>query len=270
MIGTKRLCFSVGCAYLVCGHVVVPFGLDEINPRFLRIKNKCMKKLFLISLAVLVTLNAWAFHPLKSTKLEDPNLTKEACWEIVKLWVVSDMDDRDAYIAYQNYESGKMLIKGEYVDGDNRMQSVQNKFVRPYIGYEIEVNCEDGCFEAKFTKATYRFKSWAGNPYSLDDFTLKRCYSEMEEIKDVMYIKGEVWDAGDYFSKRRDELEKLSDEAEAKMGDETLKKKQRAMYREQYFEYSSKSSVHHAVNHSIHNLVMSLHKLYKNVKNTIE
>ena len=228
-----------------------------------------MKKLFLLAFLLIATFNANAFHPLKSSEINNENLSKETCWELIKLWVASDMDTRNAYIAYENWETGKVLIKGEYKDTSCDLQAVENNFVRPYISYEIEIFCADGHLKMAFTKARYHFKAWAGNPYSLDDFTLKRCINEMNEIKDVMYIKGDVWDMDKYFKERESELDKLAEEAKAKMNDESIKKKQRAAYRDKWMEYSSRSSVHHKVTHSVHNLVMSTFKLHDRIKSTL-
>lgn len=215
--------------------------------------------------------NAFALHPLKSSEINDPNLNKEVCWETVKYWVASNLDSRNAYIAYENWDLGKMLIKGEYRDNDSRLQSVENDFVRPYVSYEIEVNCSEGHFKIEFTKVNYKFKSWAGNAYSLDEYTIKRCHAELDEIINIMKSKGDVWEYDyDYFKQRNEKLSAEADEAKKKSEDKSLKKKQRKQYVELWAENSSKSFVSSSVSLAVHKLIMCKSSLYDAIKSTIE
>lgn len=230
-----------------------------------------MKKFLLIIFLFAITLDATAFHPLKSFEFINPKLSKETCWEIVKLWTISDMNDRNARIVYENKDTGKMLISGKYRDKtDTQLDTYKDNVLVPYVSYEIEIFCSDGKITFSFKNVKYSFKIRNFNQYSLDDFTLQRYSYELEEVKDIMMVKGEEWEIDDYFTKRNSELNQLVNEAQSKMNDEKLKKKQRAIYQKQFSEYVSKSKVSHTVKQAVHKLMMQSSELYKNIKSTVE
>ena len=204
-----------------------------------------MKKVFMFSILTMVSLTLFA--QAKPLVVEEPNLNKEKCWDKTLIWLATTMDEYDAHIKYQDYESGTIIVKGEFVDKDNYLSAVRNDFVRPMVGYTLTITCNDGYYKAEYSDLTYRFRSARGD-LSLPTFLLEWIKQELEEIAHISYVKGDVWEIDDYFKKRYEELRKEVDEAEKLKDDESLKKKERKKYKRFYDDNHCRPSVYSSVN----------------------
>ena len=203
-----------------------------------------MKKFF--SFVMLAMASLTLFAQTKSIVVEKPNLDKKKCWDKTLIWLSTTMDQYDARIKYQDYESGTIIVKGEFFDKSNYLQAARHDFVKPMFGYTLTITCNEGSYKAEFSDLTYRFRSGRGD-LSLSTFTLEWIKQELEEIAHISYVKGDVWEIDDYFKKRYDELRKEVDEAEKLKDDESLKKKERKKHKRFYESNNSKPSVYSSV-----------------------
>lgn len=188
-----------------------------------------MKKLIAIVMMLSFAIGAYA-RELEHRKIEitDSTVTIAQAWDGVMRWVVANEDSYGMRIAYENPSSGSMIIKGEFRDDNNRLQSVRNDLIRPIASFTIEVNCSDGRVSAEMTEANYEYKVGYGSVYSLSDFMLKWCKQEMEEIERILRYKGEKVNCYDsWFEETAEEYSTKEKEAKDIEADETAPKKER-------------------------------------------
>lgn len=217
-----------------------------------------MKKVWLfIVLVVFSCSTISALHPsLKEFSIEDSSLMKSRCWDATKKWVAITMDSYNARIAYEKEENGEMIVKGRCKDSNNRMWSVQNSFVIPYLEYEIEITMRDGYYSAKYTKIKYYFKSSYGeSTYGMSELMLIRMRNELEVIEELLYSIGDTWEVDAFFEKEYNLISEKIKEAEQKKNDKSLRKKERKEYGRIYEENVGKDAVYHSVKNGAHRLV---------------
>ena len=213
-----------------------------------------MKRHILYLLMAIITIPSYASILDRSIEIENPLLKKEVCWEKTKMWVVTAMDTFNAYIAYEDFNTGKIIVKGEYKDTENTLMAVKNDFIKANVSYELEITCNDGFYSAKYNKIMYDCQTSYGD-YSLSSFMLEWVKQELETIMDITIEKGNVWTVDSYFDSKYNETNANVEEAKLKMEDPTLKKKERKKYKRYYEANRHKPSVYFYVKHAAHNLV---------------
>lgn len=188
-----------------------------------------MRKLIAIVMMLAFAIGAYA-RELEHRKIEinDSTITLAQAWDGVMRWVVANEDGYGMRVAYENPNTGSMIVKGEFRDGANRLQSVQNDLIRPIASFTIELNCSNGRVSAEMTEANYEYKVGYGSVYSLRDFYLKWCKQEMEEIERILRYKGDKVNCYDsWFEETAEEYSAKEKEAKEKEADETAPKKER-------------------------------------------
>lgn len=225
-----------------------------------------MKKVFSFVMLVMVSQALFAQSYLRRLKIEDERLVKKECWDKTLVWLSLYMDDYNAQVDYQNYESGTMIVKGKYSDKDNRLQVVENNIMKPIIGYALIITCKDGIYEAEYREITYQYRSGSGGFAGYSKYMLEWMKQELETIRDISYIKGDVWEIDDYFTDEYNEIQKkIKEEKERKelekqanlenpQKEKTKKKKTKASDNFHPNVNMTKSSVYYHVQKIEHNL----------------
>ena len=195
--------------------------------------------------AILTMVSLILFAQARPLVVENPNLNKKKCWDKTQIWLSTTMDKYGARIKYQDYESGTIIVKGEFVDKENHLSAVHSGFVMPMVGYTLTITCNDGCYKAEYSDLTYHFRGgWRG----LSSPTFEWIKQELDEIVNISYAKGDVWIIDDYFKKRYQELNKEVQEAKKLKDNMDLKKKERRKYEWFYNDNRHRPSVYLYVN----------------------
>lgn len=174
----------------------------------------------------------------KRYEIKDSTITLSQAWDGMMRWVVSNEDTYGLRIAYKNPTMGSLIVKGEFRDKMNSLQSVREDLIHPIASFTIEVNYSKGKIAIEMTEANYEYKVGYGDVSSLRTFILNWCKQEMEEIEKIMTYHGEKVNCYDtYFEETAKEYEEKVKEAEKIEADETSPKKERKKANE-YLKYN--------------------------------
>ena len=202
-----------------------------------------MKKLFLLLILSIISFSGFA--NFRSITIKDSLLQKRAVWDKTKLWVAKDMDKYNAKISYQNYDNGIMIIKGDYKKEDKGLSSEREGLLTLYVDYELEINCSDGQYSAKYNSISCRTKTGYANFSYMSDFMINVIKQELEVIVDIMREKGEKFEIDDdYFDSEYQKEKSLVEEAEKKKDDKTLKRSERKNHKRYYEKNRWKPTVY--------------------------
>ena len=175
----------------------------------------------------------------KSIEINDSTITLPQMWDKTMRWVVANEDTFGMRIAYQNSNTGSVIVKGEFKDANNTLTSVRNGLIIPIVSYTIEVNNSIGKISAEVTEVNYKYSVGYEEIYSLSDYILKAYKQEMEEIERIMRYKGEKVNCYDsWFEETAEEYQAKNTEAKALENDETVPKKERKKAKK-YLEQNS-------------------------------
>lgn len=233
-----------------------------------------MRKLVILFITVFSAINLWAVEDsglITDFCISDSLLNKKVAWDATKRWLATCMDSKNATIAYENYDEGTMIIKGWYKDTDNYLSCVREGLIVPYVNYELEINVSDNSYCAKYNKIVYEPRSVGGYmDYSyMSKYMLQRLINEMGEIKNLMIRKGEKWTINNDIVRKGDELDAKIKEAQTKMDDKTIPKKERKQYKKYYEENNGRESVYLYIKLAAHRLVFDTLLLDGNLESII-
>ena len=141
----------------------------------------------------------------------------------------------DTTISYENEESGRIIIKGKYRDGDNYLMARVLKYVLPYVSFQLDIQCDNGRVSLQITNVEYSYVVINESAYGLGDEALKILMSELRAIRSLMIRWGEVWTINDSFEQAYQTLESSVGEAKRVKDDKSLSRKERKKFKE-YFE----------------------------------
>ncbi len=202
--------------------------------------------------------------------ISDSLLTKSRAWDATKRWIATRMDSKNANIAYENIDEGTLIIKGKYRDADNGLFCVKYGFIIPYVKFELEINISDDSYCAKYNNISYEpIVGYGDTPYG-SNILLNRLLNEMDEIKTLMLRQGEVWTLDNDFFLKGDNLKSQINEANKKMEDKSISKKERKQYKKFYEANNGRDGVYHNVKMAAHRLVFDTLLLDGNLETIIE
>ena len=247
-----------------------------------------MRKALIFAILIMTSAISFAQSYKRKITIENERLVKKECWDKTLVWLSLHMDDYNAHVDYQNYESGTMIVKGKYSDNDNSLWVVEYNIMKPTIGYTLMITCKDGFYEAEYSEITYQYRSGSGGFAGYSRFMLERMKQELETIEEISYIKGNVWKIDDYFTNEYNEIEKkIKEEKERKEQEEltSLENPQKPKSKKKKTKTSdihpdanqSRSSVYYNVKKIEHNLgfrtlrgTSDVQGLYPTIMSTIQ
>lgn len=224
-----------------------------------------MRKALIFAILIMTSTVSFALSYQRKMTIENEGLVKKECWEKTLVWLSLYMDDYNAYIDYQNYESGTMIIKGKYSDKDNRLWVVQYDIMKPTIGYTLMITCKDGFYEAKYSEMTYQYRSGSGGFAGYGSYMLERMKQELETIQEISYIKGSVWKIDEYFSNEYNEIEKKIKEENERKEQEKLASLENPQKPKSKKKKSKTSDIHPDANQSRSSVYYNVKKIEHNL-----